>query len=218
MALNKPLKIGLFGGSFNPPTTAHEALTVYAHRALGLDAFWWLVAPQNPFKPKAGMAPFEHRLAMAQIIADKHQPWLKASDLENQFDTRQTADTLRLILEHFPEHAFVWLMGTDNLIHFHSWDYWDEMAQSVAMAVFIRPGELDTAMAAPAAQHMGKPLTDPAQLPHLKKGEWALLSNPEMDVAATRIRQSIAAGLPPDHIDPDVLNFAMAHHLYDGLS
>ncbi|HEY1096780.1 MAG TPA: nicotinate (nicotinamide) nucleotide adenylyltransferase [Alphaproteobacteria bacterium] len=214
MTTPKSLKIGIFGGSFNPPTTAHGALTQYAYERLGVDQIWWLVAPHNPLKDKKDLAPFADRLAMAEIVARQYAPWLKISDLEQHFGTQQTADTLDRIMEKYPEHQFVWLMGTDNLTHFHSWDRWDEMARKVPIYIFARPGEIETALNSPASIAMGAPVRVTPDVSQLKSGQWMLLSNPEMNVAATKIRQAIVSGYKPDHILPDVLTYIQDNGLY----
>lgn len=208
----KRLKVGLFGGSFNPPTTAHLALAHYAHDQLQLDQVWWLVAPQNPDKPKKGMAAFEHRLAMCNLAA-QDDPWLIVSDWEARLGTQQTADTLKGIRQHNPDIDFIWLMGADNLIHFHMWDNWQTIPTSVPMAVFSRPGEVEAALQSVAAQELASQRAQ-ANWHDLKTGQWAFFTNPDMAVSATAVRQALAAGQEPPHVAPAVANYIRSHGLY----
>ncbi len=210
--IRKTRKVGLFGGSFNPPTIAHLALAQHAYRALELDELWWLVAPHNPNKPKHTLAPFEHRLAMSRLVAHD-RPWLHVSDLEAQLGTQQTADTLRSIIARYPDLDFVWLMGTDNLVHFHQWDDWQDILQMMPIAIFTRPDELDIALAAPSVQIMEEP--HPAHhAKSLQPGQWAILDNDHMPVSATKVRERLANGEATDYILPIVADYIQQNKLY----
>jgi len=141
--------IGLLGGSFNPAHRAHRAMSLAAMEALGLDEVWWLVSPGNPLKDKAGdMAPYAARLASAKAMARRSR--IKVSDFELQSGTRYTVDTLRLIIQRWPRHRFIWLMGEDTVAQFHQWKHWRALAQMVPIAVISRPGYDDDARAARA--------------------------------------------------------------------
>jgi nicotinate-nucleotide adenylyltransferase len=211
----QPLKrIALYGGSFNPPTIAHETLTVFAQRRIGFEKIWWLLAPHNPLKDKKDLAPFSDRMAMCKMAMAQYADWWDLSDLEHQFGTQQTADTLDRIIEMFPDQSFAWLMGADNLVHFHSWDRWQDIMRQVPVYVFARPHQIESALLSPAAQLMGRPAPASAELSALEPGQWALLSNPEMDISATKIRQSLAAGYKPDNISEAVLDYIKDAGLY----
>jgi nicotinate-nucleotide adenylyltransferase len=87
--------IGLLGGSFNPAHEGHRYVSEVAKKALGLDAVWWLVSPQNPLKSANGMAPLSARMASAAAVA--RHPRIHATDIERNLGTRFTAD--KIILE-----------------------------------------------------------------------------------------------------------------------
>ena len=141
--------IGLLGGSFNPAHRAHRAMSLAAMEALGLDEVWWLVSPGNPLKDKTrDMAPYAARLASAKAMARRSR--IKVSDFELQSGTRYTVDTLRLIIQRWPRHRFIWLMGEDTVAQFHQWKHWRALAQMVPIAVISRPGYDDDARAARA--------------------------------------------------------------------
>jgi nicotinate-nucleotide adenylyltransferase len=147
------LKIGLLGGSFNPAHEGHLYISETAIKRLGLDFVWWLVAPQNPLKPTAGMAPLETRLCEA---ARKYEHDLRiiVVDVETALRTRYTADTLTALKRRFHGVNFVWLMGSDNLAGFHHWRRWREIARSVPIAVVLRPGTTLAPLSAPAARFL----------------------------------------------------------------
>ena len=127
------------GGSFNPAHGGHLHLSLLALEQLDLDEVWWLVSPQNPLKPVAGMAPFSVRLDQARRLADGHRR-IVVSDLENRLGrSTYTADTLRTLRRRFPLLRFVWLMGADNLVQLRHWQRWREIFRAVPIAVFARP-------------------------------------------------------------------------------
>ena len=113
------LRIGLLGGSFNPAHDGHLHISRLALARLGLDQVWWLVSPQNPLKPAAGMAPLADRLASARRVAaaERH---IQVGDLETGLGTRYSADTIRALKRCYPQTHFIWLMGADNLQQFLS--------------------------------------------------------------------------------------------------
>ncbi|WFL78696.1 nicotinate-nucleotide adenylyltransferase [Altererythrobacter arenosus] len=142
------LRTGLLGGSFNPAHGGHRRVTLFAMEALGLDEVWWLVSPGNPLKPKQGMAPLAARLNSAQVQA-RRSP-IRATAIEQELGTRYTIDTLAALGRRYPKREFVWLMGSDNLMQFHHWRRWRDIANAMPIAVIARPGYDDGAMASPA--------------------------------------------------------------------
>ena len=145
------LRIGLLGGSFNPAHEGHLYVGEVALRRLGLDYVWWLVAPQNPLKPVADMAPLKKRLAAARALAGR-DPRLIVTDIERILGTCYTIDTMKALTRRFPGVRFVWLMGSDNLDQFHRWRYWAEIVRLVPIVVVERPGSLLAPLRAKAMQ------------------------------------------------------------------
>ncbi len=117
--------------------------------ALDLDEVWWLVSPGNPLKDKAAdMAPFAARYASAVKVA-RHAP-IRVSAIEQRLGTRYTVDTIHKLTALYPKKQFIWLMGSDNLVQFHHWRGWRDIARQVPIAVIARPGYEKYARAAPA--------------------------------------------------------------------
>lgn len=149
-----PRRVGLLGGSFNPAHGGHRDISLAALGRLNLDQVWWLVSPQNPLKPVAGMAPFATRIAEARRVA--HHPRIVVTDLEDGLGTRYTADTLRRLTQTFPRTRFVWLMGADNLSQIAQWAEWQEIFHTVSVAVFARPTYCFGALAGRAARRFAR--------------------------------------------------------------
>ena len=144
------LRVGLLGGSFNPAHEGHRQLSLMALHGLGLDRVWWLVSPQNPLKPRAGMAALGHRLAGARALVGGDRRFV-VTDLEQALATRFTLDTVRRLKQLYPGARFVWLMGADNLIQAPRWHRWGDLFATVPIAVIDRPTYACRALAGPAA-------------------------------------------------------------------
>lgn len=180
-------RIGLLGGSFNPAHTAHVHISLVAMRRLGLDAVWWLVSPQNPLKPSAGMAPLRKRIDHARLIAQ--HPRLFVSAVERQLNTRYTIDTVTALQGLFPRARFVWLMGGDSLSAFHHWRRWTELFSSIPIGVVARPGFTVRAMNSPAAQRFRQCfVSNPTRLATATAPAWTFILEPLDPTSATEIR------------------------------
>jgi nicotinate-nucleotide adenylyltransferase len=129
------MKIGLFGGSFDPAHEGHAHVAETALKRLGLDRIWWLVSPQNPLKPKS--SPIAERLASARRQA--HGAKMIVSDLEQQLGCAYTYQTLRALRRLYPGVRFTLVMGADNLAHFRKWRNWREVAAAIPVVVVSRP-------------------------------------------------------------------------------
>jgi nicotinate-nucleotide adenylyltransferase len=140
------MKIGLFGGSFDPAHEGHAHVAETALKRLKLDKVWWLVSPQNPLKPKS--TAFAKRVQSAQHQA--HGPKMEVSDLEHRLGCAYTYQTLRALKRLYPGVQFTLIMGADNLANFRKWKHWREVATAVPVAVVSRPGS-------PPADRIGAP-------------------------------------------------------------
>ena len=146
--MRKGFAVGLLGGSFNPAHGGHRRMSVEAMRRLRLDEIWWLVSPQNPLKPVAGMAPLSARLASARAVA--RHPRIRVSAIEAELQTQLSIDTVQALRLRHPQVRFVWLMGADNLLQFHRWAAWRQLARSVPIVVMARPLYAGPSQSAPA--------------------------------------------------------------------
>lgn len=149
----RALRVGLLGGSFNPAHDGHLYISVEALGRLALDQVWWLVSPQNPLKPAAGMAPLAERLAEARRVA--RHPRIRVLDLERRLGTRYTIDTLRRLVA-WPRLRPVWLIGADNLLQLPRWRHWRELLRLAPVAVLERAPYSYAALVGQAARSFAR--------------------------------------------------------------
>lgn len=141
------MKVGLFGGSFNPAHDGHAHVAETAGKRLGLDRVIWLVTPQNPLKAERVSLRQRRRSARRQARGRS-----VVSDIERSLGSRYTVDTVRLIKARFPRVHFVWVMGADSLADLHRWRDWVGLMREVPVAVVARPGASLAALVSPAAR------------------------------------------------------------------
>jgi nicotinate-nucleotide adenylyltransferase len=183
------MRIGLFGGTFNPPHGAHRAAALLAMKRLGLDRVWWLVTPGNPLKDTRKLPPLERRLAAARDVA--RHPRIAVTGFESVINARYTVETLAFLRARCPAVRFVWIMGSDGLRHFHRWRHWRRIASLAPIAVVDRSGADFAATAAPAAQALDRyrlPEREAARLATRKPPAWVYLHGLKSPLSSTALR------------------------------
>lgn len=134
------MRIGIYGGSFNPVHFGHVGLAKWVIEHTDLDELWLLVTPNNPLKPTGILAPEEERLAAVRE-AVKDIPQIKASDFEFHLPRPSyTANTLRELQKAYPQHEFTLVIGEDNLAIFDQWREYEYIASNFRVFVYPRKG------------------------------------------------------------------------------
>ena len=183
------MRIGLLGGSFNPPHFAHRAISLFAIKRLKLDRVWWLVTPGNPLKDQEGLHDLEERTKAARKMAD--DPRIDVSCLESVIGTRYTVNTITYLRRRASGLRFVWIMGADNLAQFHRWQNWRRIAAEVPIAVIDRPPQSFRALAAPAAQALARyrlPENQAGRLADQRPPAWVFLTGMKSNLSSTGLR------------------------------
>jgi nicotinate-nucleotide adenylyltransferase len=189
-AAARGMRIGLLGGSFNPPHAAHRALSLFALKRLGLNRIWWLVTPGNPLKDNRRLPPLEKRLAAARTFAA--HPAINVTAVEAALGTRYTYDTVAALRRRFPAVRFVVIVGADNLAQLHRWKRWRALAALAPIAVIERAGA--NALASPAALSLARARVDSRDARTLalhKPPAWVFLHGLKSPLSSTALRRGI---------------------------
>jgi nicotinate-nucleotide adenylyltransferase len=182
------LRIGLLGGSFDPPHAGHVHITRRALGVFRLDRVWWLVSPGNPLKPDSPAA-IARRVAAAQALLTDAR--VVVSDIEARLGTRYTAETLDHLLPRHRGVRFVWLMGADNLATLHRWERWESIMERVPLGVLARPGAQLRAGLSPAARRYAGARLPAHAAPALASRHapaWCLVPGPMRALSSTALR------------------------------
>ncbi len=182
------MRIGLFGGSFNPIHKGHVALAAWIAEEGWVDEVWLLVSPQNPLKSSHDLMPEAERYNLAQA-ALKDIKGVKASDFEWHLPRPSyTWHTLQAIRKAYPEHDFSLIIGSDNWVNFHLWAHTDKILQTTPILIYPREGY---------------PI-DESLLP----SEVILLKDaPQFPYSSTDVRKAIASGtIPADMLPEEVVH------------
>lgn len=195
-------RLGVFGGSFDPPHLAHVALARAAVDQLGLDELRVLPTGQAWHKARA-LSAAEHRLAMTRD-AFAGVPHAVVDDRElHRAGPTYTVETLRELRSQFPDDELLLVIGADQAEALHTWR---ESAEILRLATI--------AVAARARPDPQAPPFDTAALP---PGSWRAVELPPMPVSATQVRARVAAGQGIDQlVPPGVASYIDRHHLYEG--
>jgi nicotinate-nucleotide adenylyltransferase len=182
------MRVGLFGGSFNPAHEGHAHVAQTALMRLGLDRVIWLVSPQNPLKSSSPQ-PLDERMAGARAFA--RGAAMVVSDAEARLGTTYSLDTIRLLKGRFPGVRFVWVMGADSLATFHRWKGWTEIFREIPVAVVSRPGA-ERALTSPAARRFASARVAPGALLSANPPAWAWFSAPLNFASSTALRERLS--------------------------
>ena len=181
-------RIGLLGGSFDPPHQGHVHITHWALRAAGLDWLWWLVSPGNPLKAH-NPRDLDQRLAACRAVLN--HPRARVTDVERHLPTTYTADTLLHLAGRYPDTRFIWVMGADNLAGFHRWEGWRWIIETWPILVLARPGQQLAAGLSPAARAYAGLRRPASAAPGLGRDGgpgWCLLTGPMSGHSSSAIR------------------------------
>jgi len=192
------MRIGLFGGSFNPAHEGHVLVARQCLKRLALDAVWLLVSPGNPLKDHTELAPLEQRVTATRRLME--HPRIEVTGFEAAHGFRYTFDTLSFLREAFAATRFVWIMGADNLVRFHEWERWRDIAGLMPMAVYVRPGSALRATSSPAAtalRHYRIPEEAAETLAGREPPAWVYLHGMTSGQSSSAIRARRRAATPP---------------------
>jgi nicotinate-nucleotide adenylyltransferase len=191
------MKLGVFGGTFDPVHHGHLIVAEYVRERVGLDRVLFVPTMISPHKVDAAMTSPAHRLAMLRAGV-KPNPFFQVSDMEiERGGVSYTVDTLRAMGEENARDEFFLLIGADNMAEFRTWKHPGEIGKRATLVVMNRPG-----FAGVAAD------------PSLPK-DVIQCAVPSIDISATEIRRRVQKGLTISYlVPPSVARYIDRHRLY----
>ncbi|MBS1509345.1 MAG: nicotinate-nucleotide adenylyltransferase [Bacteroidetes bacterium] len=164
------MKVGLYFGSFNPVHVGHLIIANHFVNYTNLDQVWFVVSPQNPFKPATSLLNEYQRLHMVNVAIDGENK-LRASNVEFKLPKPSyTIDTLTYLTEKYPDHQFSILMGSDGFQNINKWKNFETLISNYSFFIYKRPDfEIE--------QDFGATIT--------------IVDAPLLDISSTRIRNMI---------------------------
>lgn len=177
-------RIGIFGGTFDPPHLGHLILASEVRYQLGLDRLLWVLTPQPPHKPGQPITPLDHRLAMvAAALADAPEFEISTVEIDRP-PPHYAVDTVRLLREAYAGDALIYLMGGDSLQGLHTWKEPRELIRLLDGIGVMRRPEDEVDLSEVAARL-------PGILPKLQ-----IVRAPLLEIASRDIRERVRTGAP----------------------
>jgi nicotinate-nucleotide adenylyltransferase len=176
------MRVGLYFGSFNPIHHGHLIIANFVCQNSHLEQVWFIVSPQNPLKPSAGLLNEYHRLFLLNLAIEGENK-LKASDIEFKLPRPSyTIDTLAYLQEKYPQHQFAIIMGSDSFQNLAKWKNHQQILKNYQLYVYMRSGY---------------------EISSEKNANITILNAPLLQISATHIRNNVREKKSIRYLVPD---------------
>ncbi len=166
------MKIGIFGGSFNPIHTGHAIIASYIAQNSDLDAVWMMVSPLNPLKTENSGASDTDRLRMTEMVTRQLEKVTTSAFEFSMPKPSYTINTLRELSKRFPQSEFTLIIGADNWMNFKQWKDYEEIVTNYKILVYPRVGY-------------------DIEIPECYKSNVSIVDAPIIELSSTNIRNGI---------------------------
>ena len=170
----KYTRIGILGGTFDPPHIGHLYISKIALKKFKLDKLIWIVSKQNPFKQKPYLTKTK-RILLSRNITNK-QSKILVKYLDDKVKSRNTFDLLNYLKKRNKKNKLFFLIGADNFVDFHKWKKWKKIPKLAKILVFSRNNYSDKALRSIASKK-------------LHKSDWAYINNKKINISSSLIRK-----------------------------
>jgi nicotinate-nucleotide adenylyltransferase len=176
------MKIGLYFGSFNPIHVAHLIIANHILNETDIEKVWFIVSPQNPFKPQSNLLNEYHRLHLVRLATEDDNR-IKVSDIEfNLPKPSYTINTLVYLEEKYPQNEFSIIMGSDGFQNLHKWKNYEMIIKNYQIYVYSRPN---------------------FEIQNHIKANLQIVDAPLLQLSATQIRKNLKNGKSIRYMVPD---------------
>lgn len=190
------MRVGLYGGSFDPPHAGHRHVAALALKRFDLHRVWWIIGPGNPLKDRSQLPSSRSRMAAADVVA--RHPRMVVTGFEAALGARYSIETLRFLLRRYPTVRFVWIVGADSFAGLHRWRAWRDILAVVPVAVVDRPGwtlRAQTSRAAVAYDRHRISSGCWAEFAGMRPPAWTFIGGPRSSLSSTALRDKLLKSL-----------------------
>ncbi len=167
-------KIGILGGTFDPPHKGHLYISKFAIKNIKLDELIWIVTKQNPLKGKPHIN-LKNRIRLSKKITSKEKK-INVQYLDNKVGTVSTFNLLKYIKKNNLKKKLFFILGADNIKKFHKWNNWQKIPKIAKMVVFPREGYSSQAFSLKAKKK-------------INKKEWIFIKSKKINISSSLIRK-----------------------------
>ena len=167
-------KIGVLGGTFDPPHIGHMHISKVALKKLQLNFIIWIVTKKNPFKKKPLLS-VKKRIKLSKEITKKEKR-IQVKYIDSIIKSKNTFKVLNFIRKKYKKNKLFFLIGADNLLHFHKWYNWRKIPKIAKIIVFARPGYTTKALNSIASKK-------------LNKKDWSYINSEKINISSSLIRK-----------------------------
>ena len=217
--LDRPYRLGLLGGTFDPPHIGHVALAELCIARLDLDELLWIPTGVS-WQKAADITPAPLRFAMTELAARSvlgSHARVHVSSMEvDRHGPSYTIDTVRELRGVYgPDTSMAWLMGADQLVGLDTWHGWQDLFEYVHLCVATRPGFDLQALHVPVQRELDVRRGDTALIQCAPAGQMWIDQTLAVDLSSTRLRQQLATGARCDtDLPAGVADLIQSHSLY----
>ncbi len=172
--IKKYKKIGILGGTFDPPHFGHLNISKISLQKLKLDNLIWIITKQNPLKQKPYLNIKTRLYLSKKIISGQKKISVKCFD--NKIKNKSTYNLLNYLKKKNKKNKLFFIIGSDNLIKFHKWQNWKKVSNISKLVVFARPGYSKMAFNSIAAKK-------------LDKNDWIYINSKKINISSSLIRK-----------------------------
>lgn len=188
------MQVGLYFGSFNPIHHGHLIIASHVVQSTNLDQVWFVITPQNPLKPAAGLLNEYHRLHLIKSAIDGEKK-LKVTDIEFKLPKPSyTIDTIAYLNEKYPKNIFSIIMGSDSYQNLPHWKNYEQLLKNTEFYIYVRAGF--------------------ENIPMYKNAKTHILEAPLLQISATHIRNFLKEGKSIRYLVPDIVKEEIEQNRY----
>ena len=169
------LKVGVLGGSFDPPHKGHLTISKMSIKKFKLDFVIWLITKKNPLKKKP-YYDLSSRVKLSKKIVKNFKKKIKIEYVEEKIKSSSTYDSLKFLKKLNKKIEYIFIIGADNLIQLHKWNNWKNITNLAKIAVFDREDYSMKALNSIAAKK-------------LNKKDWTFINFKKVNISSSKIKK-----------------------------